>query len=405
MYPINLKVCDAMCGAGKTQAAIHLMNENPDRKFLFITPFLDEVDRIRSSCPALKFAEPKALDKDGKFGNLISLLENKVNIASTHALFSRYDDYVASLIKQGGYTLILDEVTDVVDFLDVHSDDVRDLIESRHIAVGENGRVFWIDENYNGYFKKYKQQIQSGYVIMDNDKLLLWLFPIEVFEAFAEVIILTYMFDAQMQKYYFDLHGHTYEQIGTRRITGIDYEFCAVEDADPSPSLSGKIHIVDDAALNEIGDACNALSVSWHEREKFVLGHPSLDKLKKNLYNVFRNKFEAVSEDIIWTTYKDYVSVLKGKGYTNSFLSFNARARNDFANRHYLGYCVNVYLHPSLKNYFEAQGVRVDEERYALSEMIQWVWRSAIRRGEEIWLYVPSSRMRGLFCDWLEEMK
>ena len=327
-----------MCGAGKTQAAIHLMNENPDNKFLFITPFLDEVNRIRNSCPALKFAEPKALDRDGKFGNLISLLENKMNIASTHALFSRYNSYVASLIKQGGYTLILDEVTDVVDFLDAHPDDVRDLIERRHIAVGENGRVYWIDENYNGYFKRYKQQIQSGYVIMDNDKLLLWLFPIEVFEAFDEVIILTYMFDAQMQKYYFDVHGCGYENIGTRRLAGIDYEFCDVAESTPPPSLSGKIHILDDPLLNEIGDAPTALSVSWHEREKFVPGHPTLDKLKKNLYNVFRNKFDAVAGDIIWTTYKDYVNTLKGKGYTNSFLSFNARACNDYADRHYLGY-------------------------------------------------------------------
>jgi len=395
-----------MCGAGKTQAAIHLMNENPDRKFLFITPFLDEVDRIRSSCPALKFVEPMALDDGGKFSNLLSLLENKHNIASTHALFRRYDKYVASLIKQGGYTLILDEVADVVEPLDVHPDDVRDAIERRHIAVGENGRVFWIDEEYRGYFKRFKQQIQSGYVIIgDDDKLLLWLFPVEVFEAFEEVIILTYMFDAQMQKYYFDLHGHTYEQIGTRRITGIDYEFCAVEDADPSPSLSGKIHILEDAALNEVGGGFYDLSVKWHERERSVLGHPTIDKLKKNLYNAFRNKFNAASGDILWTTYKDYTGLLKGKGYAKSFLSYNARACNNYADRHYLGYCVNIFLRPSLKHYFESQGVRVDEDKYALSEMIQWVWRSAIRRGEEIWLYVPSSRMRGLFCEWLEEMR
>lgn len=395
-----------MCGAGKTQAAIHLMNKNPDRKFLFITPFLDEVDRIRTNCPALKFVEPMALDDGGKFSNLLALLENKHNIASTHALFRRYDKYVASLIKQGGYTLILDEVADVVEPLDVHPDDVRDAIERRHIAIGENGRVFWIDEEYRGYFKRFKQQIQSGYVIIgDDDKLLLWLFPVEVFEAFEEVIILTYMFDAQMQKYYFDLHGHTYEQIGTRRITGIDYEFCAVEDADPSPSLSGKIHILEDAALNEVGSGCYDLSVKWHERERSVLGHPTIDKLKKNLYNAFRNKFNAASGDILWTTYKDYTGLLKGKGYAKSFLSYNARACNNYADRHYLGYCVNIFLRPSLKHYFESQGVRVDEDKYALSEMIQWVWRSAIRRGEEIWLYVPSSRMRGLFCDWLEEMR
>lgn len=41
------------------------------------------------------------------------------------------------------------------------------------------------------------------------------------------------------------------------------------------------------------------------------------------------------------------------------------------------------------------------EDDYALSEMIQWVWRSAIRDGKEIWVYIPSRRMRELFQNWL----
>ncbi len=54
-----------------------------------------------------------------------------------------------------------------------------------------------------------------------------------------------------------------------------------------------------------------------------------------------------------------------------------------------------------LKNYFQEQGVEVREDDYALSEMIQWVWRSAIRDGKEIWIYIPSRRMRELFRNWL----
>jgi len=36
-----------------------------------------------------------------------------------------------------------------------------------------------------------------------------------------------------------------------------------------------------------------------------------------------------------------------------------------------------------------------------LSELIQWVWRSAIRDGNSINIYIPSSRMRNLFIEWL----
>ena len=57
-----------------------------------------------------------------------------------------------------------------------------------------------------------------------------------------------------------------------------------------------------------------------------------------------------------------------------------------------------------MKNYFLAYGVEVQEDVYALSEMIQWIWRSAIRDGEEIWVYIPSNRMRALLENWLNDL-
>ena len=45
----------------------------------------------------------------------------------------------------------------------------------------------------------------------------------------------------------------------------------------------------------------------------------------------------------------------------------------------------------------------MDEDAYALSVMVQWIWRSAIRDGDEIYLYIPSSRMRTLLLDWIEK--
>lgn len=396
-----IKVCDRLCGSGKTQAAIRMMNENPGRKYLFITPFLDEARRIKYSCPLLNFAEPVAYDASGKFGSLISLLENGQNVASTHALFKRYDGRVGELVRRHDYTLILDEVFDVFELLAAHPHDVQDAVAQGHVAVDSVGRVRWNDDGYGGEFTRYRKHIKNGYVTVDKDKLILWLFPVEVFRAFRDVYILTYMFDAQIQKYYFDLHGCEYEKIGTRHVAGIDYEFCGVEDADPPPSLSGKIHILEDLKCNEIGKKKTALSVSWHKKSNT----DNVERVRRSLYNVLHNKFGVSGKDILWTTYKGFRNTLRGKGFTKSFLSFNARARNDFADRHYLAYCVNLYMNPTMRNYFAAQGVPIDQDKYALSEMIQWVWRSAIRRGEEIWLYVPSSRMRGLFRDWLEEMQ
>ena len=45
----------------------------------------------------------------------------------------------------------------------------------------------------------------------------------------------------------------------------------------------------------------------------------------------------------------------------------------------------------------------MDQTLYALSEMVQFIWRSRIREGKEIVLYIPSKRMRELLKEWLED--
>ena len=60
---------------------------------------------------------------------------------------------------------------------------------------------------------------------------------------------------------------------------------------------------------------------------------------------------------------------------------------------------------PWMKNYLLKLGAKnVNQDMYALSILIQWVFRSAIRNGEEIWVYVPSRRMRTLFQTWLDNL-
>lgn len=48
------------------------------------------------------------------------------------------------------------------------------------------------------------------------------------------------------------------------------------------------------------------------------------------------------------------------------------------------------------------QMVGLDMNQYALTEMIQWIWRSSIRNGEPIALFIPSLAMRAIFEAWLD---
>lgn len=77
-------------------------------------------------------------------------------------------------------------------------------------------------------------------------------------------------------------------------------------------------------------------------------------------------------------------------------LAPNARATNRYRDRRYLAYMVNLFPSPIYYNFFQDKGVAPDKDRWSLSMMVQWIWRSAIRDGKEITIYVPSGRMRGL---------
>ena len=80
------------------------------------------------------------------------------------------------------------------------------------------------------------------------------------------------------------------------------------------------------------------------------------------------------------------------------------RASNEYRDRTCLAYCVNIFINPVICQYFYSKGIVVDQDRYALSTLVQWIWRSAIRDGKEINVYVPSKRMRVLLTDWIEEV-
>ena len=145
------------------------------------------------------------------------------------------------------------------------------------------------------------------------------------------------------------------------------------------------------------------MSASWF-KTKSDKRREEIKQLRNNIVNVFVNRFKSKSAQCLWTTYKDSHSKLSGKGYTKAFLPCNARATNKYRGRDCLVYCVNIFYNPVEKNYFASKGVEIREDEYALSEMIQWIWRSAIRDGNDINIYIPSSRMRKLLIDWMDSL-
>lgn len=252
-----VKVCDTIMGAGKTESAITLMNQDKESRYVFITPYLDEVERIKRSCSGRKFKDPQSKGK-GKLENLHYLLSMRDNIASTHALFESYNDETISLIQYGGYKLILDEVFQAVQTIPISPKDLQ-MLKREMIEVDSEYRVRWVNDDYEGRFEDLRDMCMTGNVILYNDCLLLWKFPIEVFQSFDEVIILTYMFDAQVQKYYFDIHNIEVQRIGTVCENGVYHFSDTPHIPDYVAELPKKIHIIEDEKLNKIGEMRSSL--------------------------------------------------------------------------------------------------------------------------------------------------
>lgn len=431
---IKIKVIDAMCGKGKTSWAIEYINSCPDKSFVYCTPFLNEIQRMKDACSCSRnFHEPKALD-GRKLNGFNSLLMNGTDVVVTHATFTNANADTETYISNGHYTLILDEVLDIiVDFNsacneNLKTGDYKLLVNKNLIEVDQYGKVTWKDESYkNSKYDKVEQLAKSGMLYFIDNTFMVWQFPPELFRQFDEVYVLTYMFQGSIMKPYFEYHGLEYElQTVIKDETG-SYQLVEwFPDTEDRAYYRSLITIVDNAKMNNYKNM--KLSKNWFINSK----KDDLQKLKRHLHNFFTNITEAKSAEILWTCQKDYQNKLSGGGYKvvrrlspeekelddaerkrmedqlSCFAPVNSRSTNMYADRSVLAYVYNPFCNPYIKRYFmnkndiDGTDIQMDENYYALANLIQWIFRSRIRNGQSITIYIPSVRMRTLLQKWLD---
>jgi len=400
-----IKIVDSIMGSGKSQMAIQMMNEDSENSFIYITPYLDEIRRIKENVTSKVFYEPKEDILKGipnKTNSLKNLLKENKDIATTHSLFKIVDEQTQEILQATNYTLILDEVMDVVQQIPVTKADQKLLFEvSKILMVDENNQVKlgvgannYIEEGY-GKFSEIIHMARLGRLFKFEDVVLLWEFPVDVFKYFKQVYILTYLFDGQIQKYFFDFYDVGYEKYNVikenNKYVMIPYD--SQIDKNKKEYLKSKITIYE-GNLNSIGKVKTALSYSWYKNAISDLK----DMMQNNIYNYFKNIQQVKSKDCLWTSFKNFG--IDVPSYKRAFIPHNLRATNEYSDTHTLAYCVNRFISPYLEKYFLTRNIVIDEDLYALSEMIQWIWRSRIRNDENINIYIPSKRMRELLYNF-----
>lgn len=417
-----IRVVDMPMGTGKSSAAITYMNEHPEKRFLYVTPFLDETRRIVDACRELRFAEPSDRIPEYRFakGNhLRSLVNQHRNIAITHALFLRIDDVTAQAITDVGYTIIIDEVVDVFGDVSASAEDIKLLSDAGYLDTFEAGceyEYFRMSEKayqYTGLMNEFFENAKRGQIVQTKGwqggkrvKYGIWEVNRRLFAMSDEIFILTYMFDGMPMKGFLEANKLPYSYIYVRRFDDGKYRF---SDHGELPAyianLRNMVHVCDRDSVNRIGDGEYSLSANWTSGGK---NDGRLAALRRHVNTYFRRHIPSgISADkTLWTTFKSGKDNVKGKSASEKhFLPFNTKATNAYGDRAALAFCVNVFMNPNLLNYLRHVGVKIDDKKYALGVMVQWIWRSRIRNGQEIWIYIPSSRMRRLFLSWIDDIE
>ena len=412
-------VSDAMPSSGKTTKIIEQMANDENSYYIYATPTLSECHRIAntlydpvdefklplcnidneyiqtdSNHPLLhrQFKHPTYNDKNGKLGSLKHLIENNQNIVTTHNLFEMLNDDVVNLIKmkktQGiNYKLVLDETLGVWStYSRITNRDLDDRIKEGVCSIDPvTGLVTWKEEVFksdNSKYADFAEKCNHGQIYYVSKRVMYYEIPSHLFGAFKEVHILTYMFEHSELACFLRLHDIKYT---------VNKWGKSLDDIIPL------IHILDHDKLNNMVSDITFSKLKAPKNSNVGL----VAEMKNNLHNLYHNIWDAPAKQRLWTTAKDISSKVGNRRYNKSFLCFNTRGTNDYKHTTHLAYLLSVYMNPFLVRLVNNRGDKIDEEMYALSSMLQWIFRSAIRDDQEIYLYVPSVRMRGILLKYL----
>lgn len=423
----KIVVIDAICGKGKTQYALERIVRT-NEKFIYVTPYLAEIIRVKDWCKEhnIKVQEPKYLTPDHK--NLHKLRKEREvitksehfkqlvmqgrNIVTTHSLLDKVSLDMLELLREQDYTLYLDEVHEVIKPYSFSKNDLQILLETHCIEVDENTKqVHWLSDKYSdtkGLFTEFKNLCDLGAMYYYANNLYMWCFPTSLFNVVNKTIILTYLFEGQLQSFYYKMYNikYLYRSVEYDKQNKC-YKIIPFTEEGIVKDIKQYSQYIDlyDGVMNFSKEG-STLTTSWYDRaylEDKNKNMGNLKRLKNHLYNWFHNIRKSDSKDCLWTTLEEYRCNLKGKGYSKyGFLPMNARATNSYSDRHNLAYMYNRYLRPIEKQFLQTKGITVYEDLFGLSELLQWIFRSAIRNKEVIYLYLPSHRMRELLHNWID---
>lgn len=405
-----IKIVDSMMGTGKTTGIFKMMEENQeDRRYLYISLFLDEVGdgntgvegRIQKELPDMNFKMPKNMG-EGKLQALKNLVTQGCNIASTHALFGVFDHELVEMLVSAKYTLVIDEAVDCISLFDeVNKSDIQMILSGDIVTVNDAGRLQWNEVKYpehNGKYSHIRELCALGSLYLHNNTILIWEYPPKLLELLEDIYIITYLFEGSIMSSWMKINGLQYSYL--------DLDLLGLKSEKEVKEIArANLQIISSPSLDKFKQSRYTFSSGWHS-------DISKDKIKsvKSILRSCLVTHKAKAGDVFWTSFLSSQTKLQGVGYSKPvkgglppFLPCNTKATNNYRDYWLCMYTVNIFKNPIEVSYLRSKGVEFNEDMYALSQMIQFVWRGCIRQGKPMKVLILSNRMKSLLEGWLSE--
>lgn len=402
-----VEVVDSMMGTGKTTNILKWMDANPNNKYIYVSPLLSEVGegcRVHKELKNVTLEIPNNVVSN-KSDSLLSMLLAGDSIACTHSLYLSMREPHFKAILDNEYIVVIDEEVDVIGGFDRYSsNDLKWLLQEGEIEISEvDGSVSWVGERElikNGH--KYSDFLQycdsnSLYSSRRSASIMVTQLPIKLFECAKQVIILTYLFDGNVLDCFLKLKGFEVKKFKGVEVTPSNMQ--EVRDLitviPPTSKMEGY-----------------SLSSSWWKEASSKQINDVSNFIRTNARN-----YDLKGRDVLWTAPKNRSvsssgnkNIVKPSGYivdatdgTSCYLSATTRATNEYDHKRAMFHCYNRFPLVSISSYLQDYGHPVDLEVFATSELVQWLWRGCIRRGEPMIVGIASKRMYGFFMNWLNE--
>lgn len=409
---IKLEILDGMSGIGKTTGIIQWMDDNLSEKYLYTSPLFSEVERVVNELPMSEFVIPEE-NFNNKISTiefeLLSYLQDERNIAFTYELFRQMTEEHFNLIKEKGYILIMDEGCNLIrSSIDGYSlDDIKLLLNHKSIELDQEdfGRIHWVDEEN----RRLKNFAYTEFMNLCDMEMLYFSphsrdglsipIPIGLMPFLKRMIVIGTRFEHSVMNIFLKMKG-----IDVVPFTEVKFkEF----DKNLARSLIEILPFVND----KLDNISNAFSPNWYENSIYF----DIDYVEKVISSICK-KQKATKNDVMWTAYEKFSLPydtdwrwLDPKPYSASeksngcWLKYNETSTNIYSHKWMLVHALNSSHTHNLLIYSQCYKFPIDNDELALSEVIQWIWRSRIRNNEPIKICFMAKRIENLFVNWLNE--